>query len=426
MVARSVAGRWIGRYIPECQLESPTRNMFRISRFHALMNQVPRGAFDRVVSAHGADKHGKGFDRWNHLLAMVYAQLSGAASLRSVAAGFNAHASHHHHLDAGAVRRSTLADANARTNPAVFADLAHLLMARAHRKVRREGQELLSLLDSTSITLKGRGFDDWTFETCTRYTQGVKLHVLLAGQAPVFGPVTAANVPDVKAARTLPLQAQTRYVFDMGYCDYTWWKAISDADARFVTRFKSNAVLTIVAQNPLPAQAGGVSGASASSEPGTILADESVCFTHRRNRGGHLNPYQDPLRRIKVHREGKTPLVLATNDLTSPAQDIADHYKARWGVELFFKWIKQHLNLKCFLGRSENAVKIQILTALIAYLLVFLKHQQQAKPESLWAFLAELRASLFQRPHIEAYRRDAYRRQQDRKQSLANQRQLFA
>ncbi len=165
--------------------------------------------------------------------------------------------------------------------------------------------------------------------------------------------------------------------------------------------------------------------AIAPDDAGTILADEIVRFRHRHNRAGHTNPYVAPLRRVTVARpDHARPLVLATNDLDSPAATIAAHYKARWGIELFFKWIKQHLRLGHFLGRSEGAVKIQILTALVAYLLVALAHRAAGTSVSLWLFLAELRAALFQRPATEVQRqRDARRK---RLASSMRQPRLFA
>lgn len=391
--------------------------MFSISRFHALMNLVPRGVFQRSVAHHAADKHGKGFSRWRQLQVMVYAQLSHADSLRTVVAGFNAQASHHYHLGAAPVRRSTLADANRKASPEVFADLVRALMGQAQRKVRRELGPLLHLLDSTSITLKGPGFDGWTRSTRTRNTQGIKLHVMhtVPAQVPCWAEFSPANVNDIDMGRTLPLQAGQRYVFDKGYCDYAWWHAIDTAGATFVTRFKRNAALRVEATRDIP-----------DADRDHVVADEVVRFAYRHNRAGHTNPYAAPLRRVTVVRPGGAkPLVLATNDLDSPARVIAAQYKARWGIELFFKWIKQHLAIKRFLGRSETAVKIQILTALIAYLLVLLHRAAHAPDQALWYHLAELRSTLFQRPRIEAHHRSTYERRRRQAETLRCQAELF-
>jgi hypothetical protein len=283
--------------------------------------------------------------------------------------------------------------------------------------VRRDLVPMLRLLDSTSITLKGRGFDDWTFGQRTARTQGLKLHVLYdpVRQAPCWSTFSAANVNDITVAREqLPLASGQCYVFDKGYCDYAWWHAIDQGGGHFVTRFKRDAALIVKRNRKVQAK-----------DAATILADQIVTFRHRHNRAGHTNPYEAPLRRVTVARpDHARPLVLATNDLKSPAATIAARYKARWDIELFFKWIKQHLRIERFLGRSEHAVKIQILTALVAYLLVALAHRATRSSLSLWLFLAELRAALFQRPATLAQQqRSATRR---RLVSSIAQRRLFA
>ena len=371
--------------------------MFRISRFHDLMKALPRGVFDRIVAEHGGNKHTKGFGCWDQLVAMVYGQLAGAPSLRTLEAGFNSQHTHHYHLGTQTVRRSTLADANRTRNTEVFADVARALMGQAQRKLRHEGEELLYLLDSTSLTLKGRGFDEWAAAHRTR-NQGIKLHMLYDGhtQTPLHHSFTAANVNDVEEGAKLELEPQAIYVFDKGYCDYTWWSEINDCGAVFVTRFKKNAALKVEQNLPVPAE-----------DVETVLSDELVRFSNRKPGGGRKNPYRAPLRRITIAREGHHPLVLATNDLSSPAAVVAQRYKERWGIELFFKWIKQHLKIKTFLGRSENAVRIQVLTALIAYLLLALYRKRHGIKASLWTLLAEVSATLFQRPGVEAayYRR---------------------
>jgi IS4 transposase len=375
--------------------------MFRISRIQELLQQVPRGQFDRLVSEQRADKYAKRFKSWDQLTAMVYAQLCGARGLRELEAGFNAQRTHHYHLGTGELRRSTLADANARRSPQVFALLARSLMARAQRSVRRSCEELLYALDSTSITLKGGGFDAWTAATRTRCTQGVKLHVLYdtGTQSPCGSSITAANVNDRCEGVRLDIQPGAVYVFDKGYCDYNWWASIDARGASFVTRFKRDAALRLVQELPVAPQ-----------DAGVVLSDRLVRFAYRHPGGGRRNRYDRPLRRVEIAREGTTPLVLATNDLQAPAALIAQRYKERWQVELF-KWIKQHLNIKRFLGDSENAVKTQILTALITYLLLALYRQARGITESLWSVLGELRATLFQRPGVEAAR---YRRRRER------------
>lgn len=363
--------------------------VYSISRIQHILQSLPRGTFQRCVQAHQADRYSKGFTCWDQLVAMVYAQLSGASSLRQLEAGFNQHPSHHYHLATGPMRRSTLADANARRNPQVFADTARILMQQAGRRIRRQRQELLYLLDSTSIALTGRGFD-WTGASATR-TAGLKVHILYEAnsRAVVHHSITPANVNDIDEGRRMPIEAGATYVFDKGYCDYGWWRRIDAQGARFVTRFKRNAALKTCSERRLD-----------STDDGVILRDSIVAFAHRCSRGGHRNAYTGELRRIEVARAGDAPLVLATNDLDSPAVQVAQLYKQRWQVELFFKWIKQHLSIKRFLGQSQNAVRIQLLTALITYLLLVLYKAVQPAT-SLWALLMQVRAAVFQRPTTE-------------------------
>jgi IS4 transposase len=362
--------------------------MFSITTFSELLKGLPRGTFDRLVTRHNADKYCKKFGHWDHLIAMLYGQLSGTTGLRPLEAGFNSHSAHHYHLGTGAIKRATLADANEKRSDLVFGQIATWLMGQASRAVRKEGKELMFLLDSTSITLKGREFDRWTCANRTRNTQGLKLHMLLdaLNEAPSWSRFSAANVNDVELAGQVPLQKDALYVFDKGYCDYNWWHRIDSGGARFVTRFKSNAALLQVEERAIPDDAHTV-----------VLSDRIVRFKSKQASGGRANLYKQPLRCVKVVRPDKdTPLVLATNDMTSSATEIAQRYKERWAIELFFKWIKQHLRIKKFFGRSENAVRIQILTALISYLLVALYKQRHALPQPMREGLGVISDSLFQ------------------------------
>jgi IS4 transposase len=379
--------------------------MFRISRFSELLKLLPRGTFEQAVEQSRADRYCKSFTTWRHLVTMLYLQLSGQSSLRTVSAGFNAQPAHHYHLGCQAVRRSTLAHANQSEQRAgVFEQLATQLMAQARRQLREEGEELLQLLDSTSITLKGPGYDQWVKHTRSVNARGIKLHVLLGAkqQIPLASATSAANVNDIEYAREMELERGVIYVFDKGYCDYSWWWKIARNKSRFVTRYKKNASLKVVD-----------SRAIAKAARGHILKDEVVSFSNKYPGGKRRNPYTGELRRIEVSRKqaGKPPLVLATNDLKSSASKIAERYKARWQIELFFKWIKQHLRIKRFLGKTYSAVRIQIFTALIAYLLVALYAKMQSIKKSLWLLVAELSSTLFQRPEAEWTRHRRWREQ---------------
>jgi len=368
------------------------------------LKALPRGAFEQAVRDHAGNRHAKGFTCWSQLVAMVYAQLSGAASLRQLEAGFNQHVRHHYHLGTGAIRRSTLADANAKRNSQVFADTLRLLIDQAGRTVRKQREELLYLLDATSIALSGASRQAFGSHPSDHGNHGVKLHLLLEANRQTVAQcsITPANVNDIHEGKLMRIEPGATYVFDKGYCDYNWWQSIDAQGARWVTRFKRDAALKYEQELAI-------------DQPALILRDSVVRFAHMRPRGGKVNAYTKALRRIEVARGDKPPLVLATNDLSSPAEEIARLYKARWGIELFFKWIKQHLTIKRFLGRSANAIGIHLLTALIAYMLVVLLKQTCQFKGSLWMLLAELRAALFERPRTEQSR---WKRQKKRDEFL--------
>lgn len=364
--------------------------MFSISRIHQVLQAIPRGAFERSVEQHNGDRYVKSFFCWDQLVTMVYVQLAGARGLRELQQGFNANAGQHYHLGVRAVARSTLADANERRTPAVFADTVKRLIEQAGRTVRAQREELLYLIDSSCVNVplaheQRRGL------ASAHDKYGMKLHVLLNGQSAAIAgaSVTPANVHDLLPARALAIEAGATYVFDKGYCDYNWWQRIDAAGAMFVTRFKGNAALNVLCEKPVP------------DDAPQILGDSLVAFATRTPRGGHRNLYSAPLRRIQVARPDAAPLVLATNDLRSPAAHIAQLYRRRWGIELFFKWVKQHLQIRHFVGRNDNAIRIQVLTALIAYLLVLLLKRSSGFAGSLWMLLAELRHNLFQRAQLQ-------------------------
>ena len=368
--------------------------MYRNTRFGEVLKGLSRSNFETVVKEFGNDKYSKGFRSWDQLVAMVYAQLSGCRSLRELEVGFNTQTHHYYHLGSRSIKRSTLAEANRKRDSGVFAEICAQLMQSMHRTKRRELKDLLYLIDSTPIPLKGRAYDDWTKGRETRRTQGLKVHMMIAPEThlPVHAEITAPNINDIDAGRRIALEADATYVFDKGYCDYNWWYQIHRSSAYFVTRFKRNAGIR-------------VEGSTNAMNPASsrILADERVCFKHKHPGGKRINEYHGtPLRRVTVDRPDKsTPIVLASNDFERSAEEIADLYKRRWGIELFFKWLKQNLKIKRFLGCSENAVKTQIYTALIAYLLVELYRKNNSVGQTLTLCLVELRTGLLQRPALD-------------------------
>lgn len=314
---------------------------------------------------------------------MVFAQLAGLNSLREIEQGLAANPGGLYHLDLRLPRRSTLSDAQAHRPAAVFRDICGMLIGEARRAVRQEGKELIQLIDASPIALRDPRFG-WA--QADARTRGLKLHVGYDPRADVIGQVevTSPKVSDIAAARDMPIQPGAVHVFDKGYLDFAWWRAIHDAKALFVTRAKSNTRRRDVKPRP-------VEGAG-------ILEDNDLKIGHKAPRGGATNPLFDTaLREILVEREGKKPMRLITNDLTRSAADIAALYKERWQIELLFKWIKQNLKIKRFLGRSENAVKIQIYVARIAFLLLRMLRHTHAIGHSPKALIARIRVALLSR-----------------------------
>ena len=360
------------------------------SVLHDLLKRIAWDAFDALVSEHGADKHVRRLSTRSQLVALLYGQLSGASSLREIVGGLESHANRLYHLGASPAKRSSLADANAQRPHEVFAALFAKMAARAHRGLRRKIGESLYLIDSTGIRLTGLSADwaHFSAKAC-----GAKAHVIYDAQAerPIYAAITAARVNDITAAQAMPIEAGATYVFDLGYYDYAWWAKLDIAGCRIVTRFKSNTPLTVTAELDLPTDL---------PEDTNILSDRIGLLPQRQARS-RKNPFQDPVREVRVKIETGKVLRILCNDLDAPAQEIAELYKRRWTIELFFRWVKQTLKIRHFLGTSENAVRIQIAVALIAYLLLRLAQAAQNTVKSPLAFARLVRANLMHRKRLD-------------------------
>ena len=358
------------------------------SVFHDLLKRVPWATFDRLVAAHGADRRVRRLRSRDQLIALLYGQLSGAGSLREIVGGLHSHEARLYHVGARAVQRSTLADANAKRPAALFAALFAEMVGCAHRGLRRKIGEAPYLIDATGVRLSGRG-SEWAHFSSKAC--GAKVHVIYDADAeqPVYASVTAAKVNDITAAKEMPVEAGATYVFDLGYYDYGWWAALDGAGCRIVTRFKSNTPLTASAERALP-----------EDEDGNILSDRIGLLPQRQARS-RKNPFSKPVREVRVRTDTGKELRILSNDLEAPARDIADLYKRRWAIELFFRWIKQNLKIRHFLGVSENAVRIQVAVALIAYLLLRLAQAAQRTVKSPLAFARLVRANLMHRKRID-------------------------
>jgi hypothetical protein len=325
--------------------------------FRDLLKLIPWTVFDQLVDRHGSDELVRKFKTRHQFLALLFGQLAGAASLREIETAMASHQARLYHVGGRVAHRSTFADANRIRSPLVFSELFEHMLGMAGRGMRRKLGDAVHLIDSTGLHLAGIGaqWARFSANVC-----GAKAHVIYDPDlaSPVYHAVTAANINDITAAKEMPIVAGITYVFDLGYYDFTWWAKLDAAGCRIVTRFKTNTPLGSPRDMPLE-------GAS------NILSDR-IGFLPARQANNRRNPMQDAVREIVVTIPTGKKLRILTNDLDAPAQEIADLYKQRWKIELFFRLMKQMLRITHFIGRSENAVRIQIAVALIAFLLIHL------------------------------------------------------
>ena len=353
--------------------------------FHGVLKHVPWAVLDRLVEEHGADRDARGLKTKAHLIAMLYAQFCGSRGLREIEASLRSHARKLYHLGGCTVSRSTLSTANASRPVAVFAGVLSALMAQLQRGYRRKIGDCVRLIDSTGVRLSNLS-GDWA--TFSAGVCGAKAHIIYDPDAdqPLYLMVTAANVNDISAAKEMPIEPGATYVFDLGYYDYGWWAALHQANCRIVTRLKANTPFEIVEDRPVPA--------------GSSILSDGTGYLPKRLAASRRNPMSDLVREIRVMTDSGKVLRIFTNDLSASAQEIADLYKRRWAIELFFRWVKQTLKISHFLGTSENAVRIQIAVALIAFLLLRLAHDANKIVESPLAFARLIRANLMHRRSI--------------------------
>jgi transposase len=352
---------------------------------HAILQHIPWAGFERLVAAHGADAGVRRLSTKSQLIALLYGQLAGAVSLREIVAGLASHAVRLYHLGARPVCRSTLADANAARPAAVFAGLFAELVAGAHRGLRRALGEAVYLIDSTSLRLSELSAEWARFSA---NACGAKLHVIYDANAerPIYAVVSTGKVNDITIAKSLPIVPGATYVFDLGYYDYAWWAELDQAGCRIVTRFKRNTPLTVIEELKLPV--------------GSAILSDCIGFLPQRQAKNRRNPMQNAVREVRVRSKSGKVLRILSNDLDAPAEQIAELYRRRWEIELFFRWIKQTLKITRFLGTSENAIRVQVAVALIAFLLLKLAHAGQKAVPSLLAFARLVRANLMHRRHL--------------------------
>jgi len=335
---------------------------YRDSILGQILKPISKRWLSAVVDRLGANAYDKTFHSWDHLVVMIFAQLADASRLRGLATQWNANSNHHYHLGVGPIARSTVSDANQRRPTDLFAEVFTVLSAAADRTLRQEGAQMIRLIDSTPVPL-GKTV---SWRTWNGRMRGMKLHVVYEPEAdqPRLIDMTQANVNDVEFVAMIPLEACATYVFDKAYCSYAWWTKINAVGAVFATRQKTNARYLVTGKRALPLHAG---------DGFKVLDDCNVTLGSRGDAKLDI-----PMRRIRIRRDKGGVLTLITNDMTRCANEIAALYKKRWQIELLFRWIKQHLKLKKFLGQSENAIRLQILAAMIAYLLLRLARRSSS------------------------------------------------
>ena len=357
--------------------------MERVSSiFSQILKFFPRTIFDSAVAHHQGEKHAKGMTCWSQFVALLFCHLGGARSLREIIGGLAASEGKLRHLGVDrAPTRSTLAYANQHRPWQIYQEVFQQLLAvcqsdaKSLKRRFRFRHPLLSL-DSTLISVCVSMFD-WASYVQTK--GAVKLHLVLnhQGYLPQYAVISDGKTADVKVAQQMEFAPGTMLVMDRGYEDHSWWRTLTGGGVYFVTRLKDSTGYAILAEREVPA--------------GTILRDEEIMLLSEKN---HSDPMR--LRRIEVWVEEKQDtLVFVTNHPKLAASTIAAIYKDRWQIELFFKAIKQSLRIKTFIGTSENAVHIQIWTALIAVLLVRYLQLRSTWNWSLSNLFALLRQQLF-------------------------------
>ena len=354
--------------------------------FHSVLKQIPWATLDHLVEQHGAKRDERGIEPRAHLIAMLLAQFVGARGLREIEDNLKSHASKLYHLGGSEISKSTLATANASGAAAeVFSGLLSALMAQLQGSYRRKIKDCVRLIDSTSVQLSSLSGDWAMFSTGVC---GAKAHIIYDPDAdqPLYLMVTPSNVNDITAAKQMPIEAGATYVFDLGYYDYSWWAELDQAGCRIVTRLKSNTPFAVVEERAV--------------RPGSTILSDRTGYLPGRLAASRRNPMSKLVREVRVVIETGKMLRIFTNDLETSAQDIADLYRRRWAIELFFRWVKQTLKIDHFFGTSETAVRIQITVALIAFLLLRLAYKATRIVTSPLAFARLIKTNLMQRRAI--------------------------
>ncbi len=357
--------------------------------FRQLLQFLPRHDFNLCVRRYRGEHWAKSFTTFDQFLCLGYAQISGRESLRDIETCLNSHRDKLYHVGfRGSVSRTTLADANERRDYRIFQDFGHVLIGIAQGLYQDEPlaielKQPLYAFDSTTLDLCLSLFPWAEFR---RTKAAVKVHTLidLRGSIPTFVAVTTGKVHDVRMLDEMPVSEDAIYTLDRGYVNFARLYAIHKQGAFFVIRAKENLKFKRLYSSPKDKEAG-------------VRADQVIALATQKSQ----KAYPERLRRVSyVDKERKKHLVFLTNNFDIPAKTVADIYKQRWGVELFFKWIKQHLRIKSFYGTSVNAVKSQIWVGLCIYLLVAIAKKRLGIQCSLYTFLQILEVNIFEKKPI--------------------------
>jgi hypothetical protein len=355
-----------------------------------ILKYLPEARFTELAEAHATGQAPRRLDVRTQLVTLLYGQLSGASSLRGLMEELESHAAALSGVVCVPVKRSTLAEANRSRPAALFDDLLKTMLGQARSGLRRHVRDATYLIDSTTVSLSAlsRRWAHFSDKAC-----GAKAHIVLDPDAglPVYSIVTPARTTDLTAVRQMPIEAGATYVFDLGYYDYGWWAAFHGAGCRIVTRFKSHTPLKLDSERAVPVTFG----------DGAAILSDRIGHLPERQASRRKNPFHDKVREVRVKIETGRILRILTNDLNASAREIADLYKRRWAIELFFRWVKQSLKLRHFLGTSENAVRIQIAVALIAFVLLRLAYASQDFIKSQLTFARLVRSNLTHRRRID-------------------------
>ena len=379
--------------------------------FAQFLRLLPKNEFSRIVNKYKGDHRTKHFKCWDQMTCLILAHIRQEKSLRNIDIALNTHAKKLYHIGIHQAPKSTLADANEHRDYRIYEDFAKFLMLNAKREyadteLSLDVDNAIYALDASVIDLTLVLFP-WAHFRKTK--AAVKLHAMidLRGNLPTFLMITDGKVHDVKAAPNVPIEADGIYLIDRGYVDFVWLASIHKQKAFFVTRLKDNIKWKRVISHPVDKKLG-------------LICDQEILLTTKNLK----ELYPERLRRVSFRDElQQRTLVFLTNNFELSAANIAALYKARWEIELFFKWIKQNLRVKNFYGTSSNAVKTQIWIAMIVYLTLAILKQRYKIQTSLSKMLHFLETNVFeQKPILSIFATNP--RHQDSSQS-SNQLFLF-